>query len=137
MSKLLLARVLVDALIGNKPCQCNELVEHKESVIKHAVNSGFADDSEASVKYLQDLGVEARNLLDEGDQLDDLEDDEPVSMAELMAAIEHMDKDNPELWTSKGAPKTEALEQETGKEVTAALRDEAFAKFLESQQPQQ
>lgn len=137
MSKLLLARVLVDALIGSKPCQCNELVEHKESIIKEAVNAGFADDSEASVQYLKELGVEPRNLLHEDDQLVDLEDNEPVSLAELMAAIEHMDKDNPELWTGKGAPKTEALEQETGKEVTAALRDEAFAKFLESQQPQQ
>lgn len=65
------------------------------------------------------------------------DDDEPVTIHELMAAIEHMDKDNPELWTNKGAPKTEALEQETGKEVTGPLRDEAFAKYQESLPPQQ
>lgn len=127
MSKLLLARVLVDALIGDKPCMCNELVEHQESVIKKAVKDGVADSSKAAVDYLKEQGVEPRSLVDAAESNDD-----PVTADQLVIVIEQLDKDKPELWTEQGLPKTETLETATGKSVSAELRDEAFALYQES-----
>lgn len=60
------------------------------------------------------------------------DDSEPVTIDDLVVAIENLDKDDPELWTSKNAPKTEALETATGKSVSAELRDEAFALYQAS-----
>lgn len=129
MSKLLLARVLVDALIGDAQCKCNELVEHQESVIKKAVKDGVADSSKAAVNYLKDQGIQPRSLVGETES-----NDEPLTADQLIEVIKQLDREKPELWTEQGLPTTEALETVTGKEVTAALRDEAFAKYQESLQ---
>ena len=127
MSKLLLARVLVDALIGDTVCSCNELVEHKEAVIKKAVKDGVADSSKAAVNYLKEQGIEPRSLVDEAESNDD-----PLTADQLALVIGDLDKDNAELWTEQGLPKTEALETATEKSVSAELRDEAFALYQES-----
>lgn len=127
MSKLLLARVLVDALIGDTPCKCNELVEHQEPVIKKAVKDGVADSSKAAVNYLKEQGVEPRSLVTQTES-----NDGPLTADQLVIVIEQMDKDNPEFWTAENLPKTEVLQGIVGKEVSAELRDEAFALYQAS-----
>ena len=54
-------------------------------------------------------------------------DPDPVTIKEVIAAIEAMDPDDNTLWTATtGAPKVEAIEAIIGKSITAALRDEVL-----------
>lgn len=57
---------------------------------------------------------------------------ESITAEDLIAHIVQLDPDNKELWTNGGKPQAKALAESCGQEVSAALRDEAFA-LLESQ----
>lgn len=48
-------------------------------------------------------------------------------LAAIRAAVETLDRNNPDLWTSGGKPKVEAVEAVLGYGITAADRDRALA----------
>lgn len=58
-------------------------------------------------------------------------EDEPaeVTLEDLVAAIDTLDKLDPANWTKDKGPKTEILEKATGGKVSAIDRDEAWAEF--------
>jgi len=44
----------------------------------------------------------------------------------IAAAIEQLDKNNPDLWTNDHKPQVKAIEEITGFDITAGQRDEAW-----------
>lgn len=50
-----------------------------------------------------------------------------LSVDDVIAAIQQLDPNNPEHYTKSGKPQTDALSELLGREVTARLRDKAFA----------
>lgn len=50
-----------------------------------------------------------------------------LTVGEVVEAIGKLDPDKAEAWTSSGAPQVKALADVLGRDVTAALRDEAWA----------
>lgn len=54
---------------------------------------------------------------------------EALTVDDLVAHIAELNPDNAELWTSGGKPQTKALADLAGQDVSAALRDEAWAAY--------
>lgn len=58
------------------------------------------------------------------DDAPDAGGDDPL--AEIARAIRSLDRDNPELWTGSGKPRTDAIEAVIGRDISAGERDAAW-----------
>ncbi len=58
--------------------------------------------------------------------------DDDLSVDDVIAAIRRLDPNNPEHYTKSGKPQTDALSESLGREVSAKLRDKAFAQVESS-----
>lgn len=96
-------------------------VGHKPVVL------AMSDISEKQIKALQDepnIKVTIENT-DESDK----SDINPVTAQSLIPYIVQLNPDDKALWTSGGKPQAKALTEACGQEVSATLRDEAFALY--------
>lgn len=73
-TKLVLARVLVDAVILSTIVKANQLVEAESDVIKQQVKAGVLDDNAAAVTYCKKQGSEVVRI------------EKPISLAEQQKA---------------------------------------------------
>ena len=112
-------RVLTDQEIDGIPYKANDVVILEEKVGK-AYDS--LDGDSGAVNYcLKELKCKA---IDHAAECK--ENDSDVSIEDIIEAIDLLDDNNNEHWTSDDKPQVKALEEILGKSITAEQRDEAF-----------
>lgn len=74
-----------------------------------------------------------RAPVDDGDDGSGSDAPQPLTEADIVAAIGQLDSGNPKHWTKGNAPQLDALKDILGKPVTGAERDAAWATYQAQQ----
>jgi len=112
-------RVLADQEIDGIKYKANDVVLLEEKTGK--AYDSLDGDSDAVDYCLKELKCKA---IDHASNCKQNESD--VSMEDIIEAINLLDDDNDDHWTSDNKPQVKALEEILGKDITADQRDEAF-----------
>lgn len=117
-------RILADVNIEGTIYKAGGLLRCDELLGDPHVGSSL-DDHEDAVGYCEKQGMKLQDHESEpaaptGDE---------VTIDEIVEAIKLLDPDKDEDYTGSGKPQVDALEALLEKDVSAAQRDEAFAKF--------